>query len=210
MNNVHPLLIKFADHVEERQMPDDRLIYQYARAAAPEFTEHVIQAFAFLETAYGYRLQERCIDTNEDARDTQARVTYASERVAVSLAWFLADAAISVSFIQLAQPYTMPSRAVFFGETHGAARAFTLYTLAEMLGHADDPDFVLGDADRVDGRSVNKRSKLLQTNLPGIIQGLAQASERYARDILRGETSVFPAVMRYNAQKMQSLGYWIP
>jgi hypothetical protein len=51
---------------------------------------------------------------------------------------------------------------------------------------------------------------LLQTNFSGIIQGFARATERYAGDILRGDTSIFPSVMRHYTQKQQSLGYWVP
>jgi hypothetical protein len=176
----------------------------------PEFTEQVLQSFAFLETAYGYRLYEHRMNDPEDARDAQASVTYVSERVAVSLTWSLSSVAIGVSFIQLDQPYTMPARVVFVGESHGAARAIELYTLADMLGHADDPDFVLGDGDRVDGRSVSRRFKLVQTDFADVVQRLARATERYARDILQGKTGRFPETMRHYTQKLQAQGIWVP
>lgn len=104
-------------------MPDYRLIHQYARAAVPEFTDLVIQAFAFLETAYGYRLHERSVDIGKDTRDAEARVTYISEKVALSHVWALESVAMGVSFIQLDQPYTMPTRAVYQAvHTGGNAR----------------------------------------------------------------------------------------
>jgi len=84
-----------------------------------------------------------------------------------------------------------PSSAI--SRTLPAAR---LYTLAEMRGHADDAAFLLGDTDRVDGRSINARVKVVQANLRGVLDGLAVATERYAADILRGDTAPLAEAMR--------------
>lgn len=57
---------------------------------------------------------------------------------------------------------------------------------------------------------MSRRFKLLQADLPGIVQRLAQATERYARAILQGDTSQFAEVMLFYTQKLRTQGYWIP
>jgi hypothetical protein len=74
-------------------------------------------------------------------------------------------------------------------------------------GHADDPDFLLGDSYQEGGRITNKRFKLLQSDLAGVLDGLARATERYASDILRSDLSIFPEVQAYCDEKPWPWGH---
>jgi phosphoribosylaminoimidazole (AIR) synthetase len=42
---------------------------------------------------------------------------------------------------------------------------------------------------------------LIDTNLAGILEGLARATQRYAAAMLAGDTSEFPEVVRFSAKK---------
>jgi hypothetical protein len=64
----------------------------------------------------------------------------------------------------------------------------------------------IGDSDQVGGRITNKRFKLLQSDLPGVLDGLARATERYASDILRGDLSIYPEAQAYRDQKPWPMG----
>lgn len=159
------------------------------------------EAFHFLEEQYGYRLESTSIVGTEDFRDTTARVVYLGEHVAVRVSWYLADAGISVGFVELRDPVVLPAYWNFLGTERNAPPAVTLFTLAEMQGHAQDPDFLLGDPAGIGKPKLPARQRLVETNLADILAALARATQRYAADILAGDTSCFPDVMRLYVKK---------
>lgn len=170
---------------------------------AEEFFAETTEAFSFLEQQYSYQRQEGFIEAPEDGRDATALIRYLSSHVGVQISWYFAGSTINVSFIELLQPGVFPNFWAFFGNYPHAAKAVSLYTLAGMLGHLDDPDFLLQDLGNT--RKRNKHAKLIETRMPDILAGLARATQTYASDILKGDTSIFPQVMAYyTAQKKGS------
>ncbi len=159
------------------------------------------EAFHFLEEQYGYRLESTSLVGTDDFRDTVAKVVFVGEHVAVRVDWYLADAGIGVGFIELRDPGVLPAYWNFLGTDPNAPPAVTLFTLAEMQGHAQNPDFLLGDLAGTRKPKLPARERLVETNLAGILAGLAHATQRYAADILAGDTSCFPDAMRLYAQK---------
>jgi hypothetical protein len=170
-------------------MPNEEVIRTRAVATAPEFYAHVARAFAFLTSTYGYRLATQDITAIDDVRDTQVVVKYISAHLEVDVIWGVVSVSVSVQFA------TLPPLA------HGASiedvvrpklSQIRLEHLAAVRGHANDPDFIQGDLDHVNGRIINKRFQFIQAHLTAIINGLARATERYGSEILRGDTSIFP------------------
>ncbi len=172
-----------------------------AHRNASTFYALVQEAFHFLEEQYGYRLASTTLDGTKDFRDTVAKVIYVGERVAVRVDWYRADAGIAVGFVALRDPGVLPVRWNFLGTDPNAPPAVTLFTLAEMQGHTQDPDFLLGDPAGTGKPKLAARHRLVETNLAGILAGLARATQRYAADILAGDTSCLPDAMRLYAQK---------
>lgn len=189
-------------------MPDVKAMQAHALATLPVFYAQVEQTFAFLPATYHYLLHEQRVESSSFFPDARAQVIYLGDKVEVDIVWGFASAAIFVTLVELQLPGVSPSKRYGWGEVAGAARAIRLESLAAVRGHGDDPDFLLGDIDRVDGRSTNKRFKLLENNLSGVVDGLARATERYASDILRGDTSIFSEVMAYHTEKRRALGHW--
>lgn len=189
-------------------MPDDKFTYDYSLAAMTTFYDLVEQAFAFLPATYDCRLHSKHLDDIEVHRDTRATVTYVGAKSEVDIKWDIASATISVWFVELQIPRVSPTKRVSHGEGKEGACQIGLDTLAEALGHANDPDFMLGVEPADNGRIINKRFKLLHTNLAGVIAALARATERYGRDILGGDTSIFPEVMRLYGEKRRAQGFW--
>jgi hypothetical protein len=78
-------------------------------------------------------------------------------------------------------------------------RFISIYDLAEVLGVQNEPDFLLKDVENF--RKHKKHVKLIGTNRRDIIAGLARATQTYASDILKGDTSIFPKVIDYYQAK---------
>lgn len=162
-----------------------------------DFFATATEAFHFLEQQYGYQRQDGFV---EEERDATARLRYLGSRVGVEISWYFANSAIGVSFIELLQPGMLPDFWAAFGNYPGAAKAISLYTLVEMQGHLEDPDFLL----QYNGsRKRNKRAKLIEMRMPDILAGLARATQTYAADILEGDISIFPQVMAYYAAQLK-------
>jgi hypothetical protein len=198
-------------------MPDDKAMRAHGQAMVETFFTQVEQAFAFLPAAYHFTLHERRSDsleakpsdTQETFVDAEAVDVYLSDHLEVDLTWGFAIATMRVTFVELLAPGVSPSRRYAWGaRMSDAARMIYLETLAAARGHGSDPDFLLGDVSRVDGRSINRRFKLLQTNMAGVIGGLTRATEQYASDILQGDTSIFPEVMRLYGEQRRAQGHW--
>lgn len=169
------------------------------------FFAETTKAFHFLETQYGYQQRERDIEHPDEGRDARARVIYIGSRVGVQIGWGFADAIIGVYFFELLQAGVFPSIITYypFKDDAHKAKGIRLYTLAEMLGHIDDPDFLLKKVDNF--RTRIKRSKIIQAQLPDILAGLARATQTYATSILQGDTTIFPRVMNAYAEKMEKV-----
>lgn len=181
-------------------MPDDGLIHAYTLATAPEFFAQVEQAFAFLTTSYGYRVAAQEVTAIEDLRDTQVVACVLRDHQEVDVIWDVVSVTVSVLFATL-PPLAAGVR--IEDVSRPKLSLMRLEDLAAVRGHVDNPDFLQGDLDHVNGRIINKRFKFIQAHLTDIIDGLARATERYASDVLRGDTSMFPQVRAYYLEKME-------
>jgi hypothetical protein len=125
----------------------------------------VEQAFAFLPTTYGCVLQAQHVDRIESIRDLRATIIYVGEKIEVDLIWGIAAMTIRAWFVEVLIPrVSPPERAIQEGRQ--GTRQIGLHTLAELLGHADDPYFVLVVAPVGDGRDFNRNYKRLQADFP--------------------------------------------
>lgn len=169
---------------------------------APTFFALTQAAFGFLEEQYGFRLESATLADLQYVFDACASVSYLGEYVAVGVTWSYADGYIGVGFVELHTPWVRPAQANSLHTDRGMPLAVELDTLATMAGHAKDPDFVLHGRGLLGRRSVEACRRLVETNMSGVIAGLARATQRYAADILAGDTSRFPEIVRFHAQDM--------
>lgn len=191
---------------KECQLSDEPLMYAWSLAAIPQFHAQAGEAFAPLMAKHKYRLHAQRAEDLEHGQDARASVSYLGERVEVSIEWAFAEAYISVVFIELQVPRVSPKQRSFVDDKlKDAARAISLRALAEQVGHADDPDLPPKQGRR---HTTNAQFKRLQSDMRGVLDGLARATERYASDILRGDTSIFPDVRRAYTEKLRAEGYW--
>lgn len=172
---------------------------------APTFFALTRAAFRFLEERFGYRLENEAVEGLDDWRDVRANVRYLGERVAVTVEWSYADGYIVVTFAELRSPWVRPAHTDPLGTNAGMPLRVDLDTLAMMAGQADDPDFLLHGHSAMGRRSFSECHQVIDRNLPGVIEGLARATQRYAANIVAGDTSRLPEIVRFYAQEHQRL-----
>jgi hypothetical protein len=166
------------------------------------FFAEVREAFHFLEQQYGYERVEESIEHPNEWRDAIAQSRYVGARVGVRIWWYFAASAIGVFFIELLQVGVSPEEwSLFRPANPDVARAIHLYDLAGIRNRHDDPDFILGDVE--ERRKLKKRTRQIESQRGEIVAGLARATHSYAKDILQGDTSIFPAVIDYHLEKFK-------
>lgn len=186
------------------------------RALFQPFFVETRRAFQFLEHSHGYQHVGEEVNTSHP-RDWAGKSRYVRSRVGVEIGWEYAESGIWVSFVALHQPGTFQRGIYVPHASPDRPRAITLDSLACMLGHGDDPDFLLPTDPDPPARdlspsarqralnswqsavlsTIKRRQQLIETDLPGVLAGLARATKTYASAILEGDTSVFPAVLDY-------------
>jgi hypothetical protein len=175
------------------------------------FSGEVQEVFQFLELDYGYHYLEELVRDAKDWRETTTVSRYVGANVGIEISWYFAGSSIGVAFVELQQPYIFQEDRSFYPLTRpNVPKAISLYTLAEMLGKRNEADFLLKDTQNT--RQRNKREKIIEKSLHEVIVGLARATKICAIDILKGDTSIFSAVMEYELaeQKRRNPNLFIP
>lgn len=167
------------------------------------FTE-TREAFQFLEHQYDYQQLEGFVRGASDGRDATVVNRYVGSRIGIEISWYFAGSNIGVAFVELQQPNVFQEDRSFYPLARpNVPKAISLYSLAEMLNKHDDPDFLLKNTQNT--RQRNRRAKFIDTNLHAILVGLAHATQTYATDILKGDTTIFSKVMDYELAKQKRL-----
>jgi len=164
------------------------------------FYAEVYKAFDFLVVDYGYT---RNFDTSKlqvDPRDFQIDVLYTNSSInlVVNIFWIPSVAQIDIGFIELhAKSMSRDTPVSYFGNYSGNSHGILLRMYAEMIGHTNDPDFLLKNQDVNYGKDLARRKRLIENGTQPIIEGLARATRRYTGAILLGDTSMFLKVLQY-------------
>jgi hypothetical protein len=164
------------------------------------------ESFAFLEKLYGYHLDKEIVEDAGDYRDAIACIYFLGSTLGVKIYWYFSSSLIDVKFIELDKHGRIPSlvkgREGTYLDQMGddIPRGIHLSDLVTVLGHQDDPSFLLKELRNVKPSMCKKRAKIIEENVIGVVQGLAQATQTYASEILQGDTSLFPQVIRYVTQ----------
>jgi hypothetical protein len=196
----------------------NKLIYEHAHNNVANYYGLVAETFAFLPEKYKkykYKLDEQRLDGIDFWPDMEALMMYVGEKIEVDVIWSCANAAISVRFVELFIPRVSPYNRHVLAKAH--PRVANLDEIAELRGHADDPDFLLHDNSpvtdiqhinwRAYNKAQSKRFELLETNFKGVLEGLARATERFASDVLKGDTALFAEIIPIRDAKRKALGF---
>lgn len=168
------------------------------------FFEECRHQFAFLENHYSLCIEKEDTVNISVIQDAYAILPYVGKKISVVLRWYFIGSLIEVIFLELKEEWRFPVISVnnnnALNEYPNAARAITIYTLATTLGNAGDDTFLLKNVTDTSTRQCKIRAKIIMSRLPEVISGLAVATQKYASDILSGDTQIFTKVMEYQTK----------
>ena len=177
------------------------------------FYEEVKQQFSFLQD-YGYSFYDNTIRDQSYYRDTTAIVQYIGETIGIEIYWYFAGARIGVAFKE-AKKHEFPKESIFFYYSSlkepldlAISRGITLNDFVNYIGECDNPLLLLKygkDGHYETRRHVNARAKIINENLSGVISGLAKATHELAIDIIKGDSSIFPEIMKYHTDSLKKI-----
>jgi hypothetical protein len=120
--------------------------------------------------------------------------------VAVEVLWAIGDGNMAVGLYEL-QNGKIPKKLSFYGH-EGFARAINLDSLVRMKtdGKIDSPlpqrKFGISVAEIC--RRAEKATEMIRTDMDGILKNFAERLKKYGKDILKGDTTIFPKVQEHH------------
>lgn len=157
--------------------------------------------FKFLETDFDYIRTGSEIKNESYYPDAEAILNYSGNKVAIKVFWNFAGALIGVVFIEL-QNGQLPEKISFWGNGD-YGRAISLYSLINVINTEESKHFLLKNYYSVMFRDIKKREKIINENMEQVLENLAIMTKKYALDVLRGDTSIFPKIQAYEEELMK-------
>lgn len=172
-----------------------------------KFYTETKRSFKFLEADYGYKLISAGMENENYYPDTISVVRYLGKKIGVEIYWYFASAVIGVAITEVTRENQFPPEKRFWGKSRGEARAINLHTFADMLGKSDL--FILKKLRSTKMSDVKKRGKVINENLRGVLENLAEILQAEAKDILLGDTTIFSAVQELELESQKKIHpYW--
>lgn len=159
------------------------------------FFNATIGVFDFLEKDFGFSRPPEIIEYEDGFGDSYSAIRYIGDVVAIDVIWYHGNAAIDMIFTELTDGKFLPERS-FWGNIAGKSRAISLYSLV-VMNQGNSRDFILGDMTQLGLAKIKKRDELIKSELTTIIQNLRTLCVEFASEVIRGDLSIFPAVMKY-------------
>ena len=171
-----------------------------------QFYEKTIESFHFLESEYGYFRSELQRSGFGDTRSAEVFIRYFGKKVAVEITWAIGASAVSVGLYELLNGKIPDQEKVSFYGHEGFARGIHLDSLVRMLTDgkliSPLPEYV-GDISFSEMcRRAEKATEMIKTDMDGILKNFAERLKKYASDIVKGDTSIFPRVQEHHRK------YW--
>ena len=157
-----------------------------------EFSNRVIEAFNFLEEEYEYIRKELEREDFDYPVEKKVVIRFFSQKIAVEVIWYIGNCDIAIGLYEL-QNGKIPENVSVYGHK-GYGRAINLDSLVRMLtdGQVKSPI----------PHSVHKADEIIRKNMKIILGTFAERLKKYATNILKGDTSIFPKVQEYHRK------YW--
>lgn len=173
------------------------------------FYSAVRHSFAFLETEYGYERRGTEIRGFDDFRDANVASAYFSLRVALEISLWLCDSQLGVALYELVDG-RIPTQVSVWGHA-GYARAIDGDAYIEMASGQALPPVLTQASPRKprigEIRAAELRREQLRTNMSGVVAQEADKVKTWCPAILKGDTSMFPAVQKLYREKYWPKGF---
>ena len=174
-----------------------------------DFYSAVPRSFAFLETDYGYQRRATELRGFDDFRDAHVATPYYGPKVALEITLWLSESDIALGLFELAEG-RMPDRVSVWGHD-GYARAILVQEYIAMASGGTIPPILPKASPRKprigEIRAAELRSRLLRTNMSGVVAQEAELVKTWCPAILKGDTSMFPAVQKLYREKHWPKGF---
>jgi hypothetical protein len=155
-----------------------------------EFETKTIEAFHFLEKEYGYKRKKLKRKYFDYPGERTVSIQYFSKNVAVEIDWYIGDGNMAVGLYEL-QKGKIPENVSFYGH-EGYARGINLDSLIGMI--------TKGKVKSPIPRGLEKAVEMIRTDMGGILETFADRLKKYAHEILKGDTTIFPQVQKYHRE----------
>ena len=166
---------------------------QDAEQSLKEFEKEVRNQFSFLETEYGYSVEGLLLLDYEYPLDARAVMRYIG-RVGVEVEMSLGSIVVSLYELDNGR---VPERLSFYGDK-GYARGISLDSLVRTVTHdavkSPLPELIYQISNAEMYRRAAKSSDLIRTKKKEILEAYTDRLKRYASEILKGDTAIFPEV----------------
>jgi hypothetical protein len=165
-----------------------------------EFEVKTIEAFHFLETEYGYTKENLGRRDFDYPLERAVYIRYFHNKVAVEIIWSIGDGNMGVGLYEIKNG-KIPDNASFYGNK-GFTRAINLDSLVRMKTNGEidsllpQRKFDISFAEIC--RRAEKSIEMIRKNMDGILETYAERLKKYATEILKGDTSIFPKVQEYH------------
>lgn len=157
-----------------------------------EFFRETELAFRYLETDCEFKLLSKSIEEQNDIREKNLSVRYLSQKISIEISWVLSSTSLDIFLIENVEKNKFPSQKQFLGKPRNYARAISFYT---YMSYLDKEEVLLLKSIRsVETADIAKRTKIINADLKGIIENLAESLRKYAQPIILGDTSDFSKV----------------
>lgn len=153
-----------------------------------KFFSKTIQVFTFLETDFGLVRKDHQVENEKHYPDMEAAIRYIG-KIEAKVFWYFAGAVIGVTFIELEKDEFTKFR-----------KAASLYSLVDVINANDSKNFLLKNYRSVMVRDIKKREKIINENMEQVLENLAIMTKKYALDVLRGDTTIFPKIQAYEEE----------
>ena len=164
-----------------------------------EFFNEVSRQFTFLDEL-GFTKSSASIDNPCYFPDKEAIVKYVGSTIGIGIYWSYASAVIGIYFFEL-DDGKQPEKIYFGSEYPGAKKAIKLYSLADYYNQINCEYFLLSYPNNVMLSKINERAKIIDKNLAGVIAGLIRAMNDLASKIIKGDASIFDAIISYEVER---------
>ncbi len=167
------------------------------------FEAAVLASFSFLETEYGF--QRRALERRdfEDYRDANVIIPYYGSSIAVQAYYDVCSISVGASIFEL-ENGQIPKRVSFWGDP-GYFRAVTVDSYVAVASGGQIPRLLPEPSPRKPRIGIFKaydmRREVLRTNMAGVVAQTADRMKTWCAPVLKGDTSMFPAVQQFHKQK---------
>lgn len=171
------------------------------RHLSEEFESLVREKFSFLQSDYGYEQRDTYFPDLQISHGDRCAVRFANSDVGICIEVYLDFEVYIVEVVLFESPDGSVLEHSVWGQTH-LASAILLSALidSQTLRSPDDdllPPSLPSMSWREKHRRLKQRRTMVHEQLADVVEDVADHLDKFAADVLRGDTSLFPEIQGF-------------